>query len=341
MTATPTTTNEVQFGLTLPNKMVLKGLGSLHDIIELGVEAENTGLFRSLWVGDSIIAKRRPESIVLLSALAARTKRVRLGVGCMASFTLRHPVLLASQWGTLDTLAGPGRMILAACIGGRLAGGDWEIEDRAFGIESRQRLARMVEGIEALKALWTQETATFEGRFHKFYDVTMEPRPVTKPHPAIWIAANPKPQSGDPEVVRRSTQRIARHADGWMTTRLTTTEFKERWELILDALPAVGKDPATYDNTLYFNVNINEDREQAFNTAKHFLDTYYERDWPVEAVRIWGAYGSPQEVIETIAAFAEVGAKEITIRLCDWDQKGQFERLVSEVLPAFTKGGGA
>lgn len=327
--------NDVAFGLTLPNRMVLLGLGSINKLIDFGVKAEETGQFKSLWVGDSIIAKKRPESVVLLSALAARTKKVRLGVGCMASFAIRHPVLLASQWATLDTIAGPDRMILAACLGGRLAGGDWQVEDEAFGIDSSERLSRMIEGIKILRQLWTESNASFSGKYYSYNNLTLEPKPATKPHPALWIAANPKPKTDDPDVIARSTRRIARYTDGWMTTRLTTEEFKERWELILEALPGEGKDPAKYDNTLYFNVHIKEDETAAFNEAKQFLDTYYERDWPVEAVKVWGAYGSPQRVIETINRYFEAGAKEITIRLCSYDQEGQLERLVNEVLPAF------
>ena len=58
----------VKFGLTLPNRMVILGVGSIQDIISMGVDAEETGLFQSLWVGDSILAKRRPESVALLGA---------------------------------------------------------------------------------------------------------------------------------------------------------------------------------------------------------------------------------------------------------------------------------
>ena len=89
----------------------------------------------------------------MLSALAARTRRVRLAVGCMASFPVRNPLLLAAQWATLDMVARRNRMILAACQGGRLGGGDWEMEQEAFGVPANQRVRRMIENIEALWAL--------------------------------------------------------------------------------------------------------------------------------------------------------------------------------------------
>ncbi len=63
-----------------------------------------------MWVGDSLVAKPRLEAVTLLSALASVTSRMRLGVGCMATFVHRHPVMLAHQWASLDVLSG-GRVV--------------------------------------------------------------------------------------------------------------------------------------------------------------------------------------------------------------------------------------
>ena len=326
---------EVQFGLTLPNRMVVLGSGTIGDIISMGVEAEESGLFQSLWVGDSILAKRRPESIALLSALAARTSRIRIGPGCMASFPIRNPLTLAAQWATLDMIAGPDRAVLCVCQGGAGGGGDWKMEQDAYGVPSEQRVRRMIEGIEALQVLWTHDVASYEGQYVRFKDVISEPRPVTRPRPPIWIAANPRPSNGNEKVIQQAVNRIARLADGWMTTRLTTGDFRERWQAILEARQAKGKDNASFGNTLYYNANINEDRQAAYAESKRFLDSYYGTNWPEEVLDLWVAYGSPQEVIEKIQGFVDAGAKEITIRLTSYDQKGQLQRLMKEVIPAF------
>ena len=81
--------------------------------------------FQSVWVGDSLLGKPRMESIALLAGVAARTKKVRLGPACMASFNLRHPIIFAAQWATLDAVSG-GRTILAACLGGPTGPGSTE-----------------------------------------------------------------------------------------------------------------------------------------------------------------------------------------------------------------------
>ncbi len=78
--------------------------------------AEESGMFHGLWVGDNLLSKPRLEAIVVLSALAMRTSKVKLGTICFASFPLRHPIPLAIQWASLDVISG-GRTILGACIG--------------------------------------------------------------------------------------------------------------------------------------------------------------------------------------------------------------------------------
>jgi alkanesulfonate monooxygenase SsuD/methylene tetrahydromethanopterin reductase-like flavin-dependent oxidoreductase (luciferase family) len=93
------------FGLTLTNRAVVLGVVSARDLLDVTVTAEESGAFDAAWVGDSLLAKPRLESITLLSALAGVTTRLRLGVGCMATFVHRHPVMLAHQWASLDVLS--------------------------------------------------------------------------------------------------------------------------------------------------------------------------------------------------------------------------------------------
>src|SRR5437764_11769999 len=108
---------EVRWGLSLPNRGVLFGMTTVAELLELSEMAEASGFYDSVWVGDSLLAKPRLESIALLSALAARSRRLRLGPACMASFPLRDALVLAAQWASLDLIA-EGRTILAVCLGG-------------------------------------------------------------------------------------------------------------------------------------------------------------------------------------------------------------------------------
>jgi alkanesulfonate monooxygenase SsuD/methylene tetrahydromethanopterin reductase-like flavin-dependent oxidoreductase (luciferase family) len=108
---------QASFGLTLANRAVVLGALKARDLLEITERAEASGAFDTVWVGDSLLAKPRLEAVSLLSALAAVTSRVRLGVGCLATFVHRHPLLFAQQWASLDVISG-GRSLLAVCLGG-------------------------------------------------------------------------------------------------------------------------------------------------------------------------------------------------------------------------------
>ncbi len=106
----------MKFGLTLPNRGVLFGVTTTEELLQMAEIADRSEQFASVWVGDSLLGKPRFEALTLLAGIAARTRRVRLGPACMASFSLRDPVLLAYQWASLDLMAG-GRTVLVACTG--------------------------------------------------------------------------------------------------------------------------------------------------------------------------------------------------------------------------------
>ena len=326
----------MKLGLLLPNQGVVFGATTVPELLELAEHAEGSGVFDSLWVGDNLLAKPRLESVTLLSALAGRTQRCRLGTACMASFPLRHPIVLAAQWGALDCLAG-GRTVLTACIGGggakgNIAGG-FEAEYDAMQINPSERIARMEEGIEVLRVLWTEDPASFEGRFFRFNDIAVRPQPVQKPCPPIWIANNPwvfgTPDSGPN---RKQVDRVACLADGWMTVGATPEQFRMTWQEILSATVAHGREPARMENAMYFNLNINDDRAAAYTESKRFLDEYYSSDWPEWKVNVWTGYGAPAECAERLRAFNAAGVQTLTIRFPSYDQKGQLARFLAEVV---------
>jgi alkanesulfonate monooxygenase SsuD/methylene tetrahydromethanopterin reductase-like flavin-dependent oxidoreductase (luciferase family) len=328
------------FGLILPNRGVILGAVTARDLLELTVQGEASGAFDTIWVGDSLLAKPRLESVTLLSALTAITTRVRLGVGCMATFAHRHPVLLAQQWASLDVLSN-GRSWLVVCLGGpNEAGAAQTLEHTAMGIQARERIGRLEEGIVILRKLFHDKQVSHNGRFYQFDGVTLQPSPVQNPCP-IWIASNPTGltwkggASASEAVIEHSFRRVARYADGWMTNKVTPAQFRHQWGRITAMAGEEGRDAAKLGSALYHNININEDRQAALAESKTFLDTYYTANFSPAFVEGWTAAGSPTQCIEALHAFFNAGVQHVSLRMTSWDQRGQLKRFLNEVAPAF------
>jgi alkanesulfonate monooxygenase SsuD/methylene tetrahydromethanopterin reductase-like flavin-dependent oxidoreductase (luciferase family) len=321
----------MKFGLTLPNRGVLFGATTPGQLLEISREADQSDVWSTIWVGDSLVAKPRLESITLLSAIAAVTNRVRLGPACFASFTTRHPVELAIQWASLDLIA-EGRTILCVCLGGA-GNGDWGTESRILEIERSQRLPRFEEGIQTLRELWTQDRVNHRGQIWNFEDYELLPKPQQKPHPPIWIANNPHTVGGDERALERSFRRVARLADGWMTHSIPPDEFVRRWGRVKEYAQEEGRAIPDDATCLYHNINVNPDRGAAMAETKKFLDLYYTANFTPERIDQWCALGSVDQCVEHLRAWKHTGIGEVTLRLCSWDQRSQFDKVVNEVLP--------
>ncbi len=322
---------DVSFGASLSNRAVALGRGRASHIVEVAEKAEASGLFDSVWVGDSIIAKPRMEAVATLCAIASRTERVKLGTACLATFPLRHPVIFAHQWSSLDALSA-GRSLLCVCMGGAGPADLVEAEFSTLGVSLTERIPRMLEGMRILRRLWSEDDVTHEGRFYQFEHVTIGPKPIQQPCP-IWIANSPK----DPALIERGFRRTARHADGWMAGSLSPALFKERWDLMKRIRAEEKGTDVGFPVAMHFRANVNRDREGAFREAKEFLDTYYSVDHGRRHLEEDCVIGTPEECVEKFVAYAEAGCSVIMIRLISWNPMEQLERWVTEVIPEVRK----
>jgi alkanesulfonate monooxygenase SsuD/methylene tetrahydromethanopterin reductase-like flavin-dependent oxidoreductase (luciferase family) len=326
-------------GLILANRAVVLGAIEARDLLDITRQAERSRVFDAVWVGDSLLAKPRLESVTLLSALASVTERVRLAVGCMATFVHRHPVMLAQQWASLDVLSS-GRAWLAVCLGGPdSANAAQAAEHAVMGIASGERVERLEEGILILRKLFSEKGTSHAGRFYQFERVTLEPRPVQQPCP-IWIASNPTGltwkggASASAAAVERGFRRVARYADGWMTNKLSPGEFAEQFGRIRALAREEGRDPAALGSALYHNINITEDRAAGLAEAKDFLDTYYSAKFSPQFVEQWTIAGPPKACVAQLRAYYAAGLGHMALRLASWKQQAQLDRFLGEVAPA-------
>ncbi|MGH7947854.1 MAG: LLM class flavin-dependent oxidoreductase [Candidatus Binataceae bacterium] len=319
-----------RFGLTLPNRGVIIGATTVPEMLEMAEWADDAG-WDSVWVGDSIFAKPRLDAIALLGALAVRTKRVRLGPACFASTPLRDALILAYQWCSLDLMSN-GRTVFSACKGqSEPGGGQFDKEFAALGIDPKSRMRRMEEAIEILRLTSSREHVEYDGKYNKFRDVTVLPRPVQQPIP-ILVTANPNLTAV--KDMESSYRRVARMGDGWMTTGKTPPDLRSSLDMIKRFAREAGRTlPANFEVALYYNINVNEDRKAAFAESKKFLDSYYTVDYKADFLNMWVAMGSAAECVQNIKQFIDAGATTITLRLTGYDQKKQFKRVNEEVLP--------
>ena len=206
--------SKAKVGLVLSNRGVMIGATTGEEMLRMARQVDETDVWDSVWVGDSIIAKPRVDALVLLGALAAQTKRVRIGAACFASTPLRPALLLAYQWCSLDLLAG-GRTIFIACQGRHVHGGGRFTEEyAAFHIDPATRSQRLEEAVEILRRFSSEEHVSYQGVYNQFSDVTVLPRPVQQPIP-IWVVADFN--LAKPALQERAMRRVAKYGDGWMT----------------------------------------------------------------------------------------------------------------------------
>ena len=165
---------------------------------------------------------------MFLAYIAAVTTRIELGPSVIVTPS-RQTVLLAKQAAELDVLTG-GRLRLGIGVGGS------ESEYKSLGADFHTRGARIEEQIGLLKALWTQESVTFSGRWDEVDGAGLSPLPIQQPIP-LWIGP-----SGVP--VQRIRKRIGRHADGWFVL-CSPEDFPDVRADIVTAAQSAHRDPAT------------------------------------------------------------------------------------------------
>ena len=176
------------------------------------------------------------EPLVLFGYLAGITRTLEL-VTSILILPQRQTVLVAKQAAAIDVLSG-GRLRLGIGIG-------WnDVEYEALGEDFTDRGRRSEEQIEVMRALWTRELVTFEGRWHRITDAGLNPMPVRRPIP-IWIGGGPgSAGSLSPPASDRVLRRIARMADGWFPSLGLQSDVKTVIARLREYIRSEGRDPS-------------------------------------------------------------------------------------------------
>ncbi len=291
------------------------------NIAEVAQRAEALG-FDSVWMGEHVVYHRpMHDALMLLAAASAATKRVRLGTSILL-MPLKHPVLVAKAVTTLDHLS-EGRASLGIGVGGEYAK-----EFEAMGVPVNERGPRTDESIELIKRFWTEERVSFRGRFFHMDDVTIEPKPVQKPHPPILVGGR-----------RGALKRVAKYADGWMPYLTSVEAYRQGWEQIEELATGYGRDPADIERMVYVFVTVGKSYEAAAGAAVMAFEARYRQDFTTLVKRL-AIVGTPQQCARRIAEYREAGAEHFILSP-NWPEEqmaAYHEVLANEVIPLVKKG---
>lgn len=258
--------------------------------------------------------------LISLAAAAGATSRIKL-ISAITLVPLYPAALLAKQVAALDRIS-HGRFNLGVGVGG-----EYPKEFEACGVPVNERGARTNEALEVMQRLWTEDEVSFQGRFNVLDGVTLNPKPVQKPYPPVWI-------SGRSDAAMR---RCARYGTGWLPYMYTPEKLAQS----LETLRVYGQDcgrerPVAPGLFIFFAVH--QDRERAIRMATERLSVQYNQDFS----RLVGRYalaGNPQDCISRLREYVDAGAGTIILNsACPGDYMAENERLLAaEVLPALRR----
>jgi probable F420-dependent oxidoreductase len=270
--------------------------------------------FESVWTQEQVLGTiPHLAPVELLTYAAASNHRLRLGCSVFVT-PLRNPVHLAKSLATLDQLS-RGRLEVGIGTGGR------NRPFAAFEVDPGTTVARFTEGLEVMRALWSQDRVNHDGRFWQLTDAAMEPKPFQKPGPPVWFGGSA------PAAVRRA----ARLADGFFGAGSTTTAaFAEQVGVLRDELGRQGRDPDTFPLAKRVYIAVDDDAGRARDRLADAL------------VRLYGEFGrgllpvvvsgTPDDCVAGLREVAATGVQLIQVNPL-FDDREQMERLAADVLP--------
>jgi alkanesulfonate monooxygenase SsuD/methylene tetrahydromethanopterin reductase-like flavin-dependent oxidoreductase (luciferase family) len=253
-----------------------------------------------------------------MAAIAARTRRVRLGTGVLLP-ALRNPVVLAHLIATVDRVA-EGRVILG--VGIAADGPAIRKEFAACGVPWDRRVGRFLETLEICRALWTRDGVTFSGKHFTLEGSTVEPKPHRAGGPPIWIGGS------GPTAFREAAR-----FDAWFPTGPSVEFFSEHFPRIQAAARAAGRPAGAVAGAAYVTLALDPSKTTAEKRLHAFLETYYSA--PAAAMMARQAtYAGPVEgCLEWLQRWIDAGARHLVLRFAGGDQLAQVDETAAKLLP--------
>jgi probable F420-dependent oxidoreductase len=294
------------------------GMPDAEEICAFAERVEELGL-DSIWPSDHVVSRQPSLDVACLMALfAARTKRIKMGPSVL-SLPARDPIQVAKTYATLDHLSGGRRRIIMA-VG---IGADPR-DCTVSGIPENERGARMREGVEVLRKLWSETNVTHEGRYYRFANVTLEPRPVGGPLD-VWIG-------GQSDL---ALKRVARYGDGWLPSFITAEEFSSGMKKLTGWAAQHGRTIEPGEAGVLLLTHVSRDADAAREAAHRFLA---RSPIPQTALEERTAIGTADEVCARLRRYVDAGCTKFVLFpvAAAGELIPQIELFGREVLPRFS-----
>jgi alkanesulfonate monooxygenase SsuD/methylene tetrahydromethanopterin reductase-like flavin-dependent oxidoreductase (luciferase family) len=192
----------------------------------------------------------------------------------------------------------------------------------AFGIDGDGLVARFNEGLQLMKALWTEQSISFDGRFWQLKDAAMDPKPFQKPYPPIWFGGS------HPAALRRAV----RYGDGFFGAGSSTTaQFADQVRTVRDALVEAERDGADFRIAKRVYIAVDDDAERAQESVRASLHDLYASFGLPDLTPV-AVFGPPDACVRGLRDVADAGAEMILLNPLT-DAAAQMERLAAEVVP--------
>lgn len=277
--------------------------------------------FDHIWLGDSVtlLEKARGDCLTTMAALAARTRRVRIGVAPFLA-ALRHPVTLAHALATLDVIS-KGRTIVGASVGSVKP--DMNGQFDACGVPHQEKAGRLGESIAIMRRLWTEKSVDFEGKYYALRGAGILPHPVQQPAIPVWFA------TGKNEL---ALARAARLGDGWITNASNLDIFTSCRRAIDGHLAEAGRARGGFPSALYASFHLDRDGDRARAAGWAWMEDFFRRPRAKLGQHL-AIFGTPAECAATLGGYRDAGLTAVIARFASEDQRAQMRLCVDELGP--------
>jgi alkanesulfonate monooxygenase len=311
----------VDVGLAIKNFVGPTETPDVDAILAYAERAETLG-FESLWAWDHVILGVDPafpilDAVGTLTAIAARTRRIKLGTGVLV-LPLRNPTVAAKSLGTLDVIS-KGRLILG------VAAGWYAREFDAVGVPFKQRGRLFERNLEILTRLWTEDRVTLQVDEFNLREAVMRPKPAQRPRPPILIGG----------YVDAVLKRVAAKGDGWLTYFYTPESYRRSWDKIVAFAREAGRDPATLTGTNQLAIYVGRSRAETEEPMRRWLQTEWDVAAWSESTIDHAIRGSVDECVTQLQAHVASGVDRLILIPYRYERE-QVEIIARDILPRLT-----